>query len=266
MIFEFNDYKKYVEKRVSQMPKGGRGETQKIAKYLRMHSTRLSHVFRGQDHLTLEQGLDLCRYFGLNDLESEYFLALLQEAKAGSAHLQVFFRKKRQQIIEKSRQLSERVPGEHKLTDAEKALFYSNWYYSAIRLLCSLPGNHNVDSIAERFGLPRGRVSESLQFLLKQYLCVEKDGRLHMGPKSTHLEASSPIVTRLHSNWRIKAMEKHPALSPQELAFTSPMSIARKDAEKMREILVQAIERAVAFADTDAPDSLYCINVDLFEF
>jgi uncharacterized protein (TIGR02147 family) len=266
MIFEFDDYKKYIEKRISLMPKGGRGETQKIAKQLRMHSTRLSHVFRGQDHLTLEQGLELCQYFGMSELESEYFLLLLQEAKAGSAHLQAFFRKKRKEILEKSRELSARVPGEHKLTDTEKALFYSNWYYSAIRLFSSLPGNHSIDSIAEKFGMPRGRVSEALQFLLKHDLCIEIEGRIQMGPKSTHLESTSPIVSRLHSNWRIKAMEKHPSLSQQELAFTSPMSIERKDADKMREILVQAIERSAAFADTDAPDSLFCINVDFFEF
>lgn len=266
MIFEFDDYKKYVEKRISGMPKSGRGETQKIAQYLRMHSTRLSHVFRGDDHLTLEQGLELCRYFGMSELESEYFLLLLQEAKAGSQSLQEFFQKKRKQLLEKSRELSERVPGEHKLSDAEKALFYSNWYYSAIRLYCSLPGTHNVDSIAQKLKLPRSKVNEAVQFLLKHGLCVEKNESIQMGPKSTHLESTSPIVTRLHSNWRIKAMEKHPSLSTQELAFTSPMSIARKDVEKMREILVQAIENACSFADTDTPDSLYCINVDLFEF
>jgi hypothetical protein len=44
------------------------------------------------------------------------------------------------------------------------------------------------------------------------------------------------------------------------------MSIAKKDVERIREILVQSIENACSFADTDTPDSLYCINVDFFEF
>lgn len=266
ILFDFDEYKIYLEKRLSLMPKAGRGEVQKMAQALRMHSTRFSHILRGQEHFTLEQGLSLTRYLGLNQLESEYFLLLLQEAKAGTKDLESFFFEQRKKLKERSKELSERVPGERKLSESEKALFYSNWYYSAIRLFCSLPGRHTVDEISERFSIPRSRASQAIEFLLHHGLCVSDDQGLHMGPKSTHLESTSPIVSRLHSNWRIKAMERHPSLLQTELAFTSPMSLEAKDVAQIRELLVQMIERATKYADTDHPDALYCLNVDFFGF
>lgn len=266
-VFEFDDYKKYLKVRIAQMPKGGRGELQRISQYLRIHSTRFSHVFHGNEDLTLEQGIGLTRYFGLNELEADYFMVLLQLAKAGSEDLRQFFLQKKKQIQSRATQLVERLPTERKLTESEKAIFYSNWFYSAIRLACSLSIEATVDTLSERFSISREKVNDALEFLLSTGLCVRTaDGQLKSGPKSTHLEARSPLVSRLHANWRIKAMERHPVLNPDELALTSPMSIEEKDLPAIREVLIQAIERATAYADTKKADSLYCLNMDLFKF
>jgi uncharacterized protein (TIGR02147 family) len=266
-IFEFDDYKKYLKERLRQMPKSGRGEIQKIAEHLRMHSTRLSHVFQGDDHLSLEQGIGLTRYLGFNELESDYFMALLQYAKAGSEELRAHFNHKKKQLKERASQLVERLPADRKLTESEKAIFYSNWFYSAIRLACSLPMRQNIDTLAERFSIPKDKAAAALEFLLSCGLCVEDpSGKIKAGPKSTHLDGRSPLVSRLHANWRIKAMERHPVLSDAELAFTSPMSIEEKDVAAIRENLVQMIEKACTYADTRKADTLYCLNVDWFRF
>jgi uncharacterized protein (TIGR02147 family) len=266
-IFEFQDYKAYLQERIKRMPKAGRGELQRISKHLKMHSTRFSHVFHGHEHLTLEQGIGLARYLGLNELESDYFMTLLQLGKAGNPELTAFFEKKRRQLHERSSQLVERLPSEKKLSDSEKAVFYSNWFYSAIRLACSLSEEQSLDTLSQRFSLPRDKVGEVLEFLLSTGLCVvTPEGALRMGPRTTHLEARSPLVSRLHANWRIKAMERHPSLSSEELALTSPMSIDAQDAAAIRETLVQMIEKATAYADKEKTDSLYCLNVDWFRF
>lgn len=267
-VFEFDDYKKYLKARIRQMPKGGRGELQKISAFLRIHSTRFSHVFHGNEDLTLEQGIGLTRYLGLGELEADYFMVLLQLAKAGSEELRQFFIQKKTHIQDRAAQLVERLPSDRKLSESEKAIFYSNWFYSAVRLACSLSTTRtSVDTLAERFSIPREKVSEALEFLVATGLCVEDaDGHIRSGPKSTHLEARSPLVSRLHANWRIKAMERHPVLPAEELAFTSPISIEKKDLAVIRELLIQMIEKATAYADTKKADSLYCINVDLFAF
>jgi hypothetical protein len=265
-IYDFDDYKEYVAHRFRKMPGNGRGELQKLASFLRMHSTRISHVFRGTDHPTLEQGLGIARYLGLNASETEYFLDLVIAAKAGTEDLREYFGKRIKQKQETSLELSQRVPGNKELKDHERGVFYSNWFYSGIRLLTSLPGDHSVDTIAGRFGLPRKLVNQALAFLLSTGLCVKRQEQIRMGPNSTHLDSGSPLVSRLHANWRLKAIEHHPHLSGQSFAYTGPVSIRKSDAKKIRAILVEAIEKASLFADCDDPDALFCLNVDWFEF
>lgn len=77
-IFSFDDYKDFVRNRIKTMPRQGHGEMSRIAKALRMHPTRVSHIFNGEMNLTGEQACDLAKHLGLSDLEADYFLALVQ--------------------------------------------------------------------------------------------------------------------------------------------------------------------------------------------
>ncbi len=270
IIFQYTDYKKYVVDRIESMPSRGRGELRKLAVELKMHTTRITHVFRGHDDLTLEQGLNLCRYLGLNDSERDYFLLLLQYSKAGSAELRNYFANKLEATRIKSAELSERIPGAAQISESDRATFYSNWFYSGIRLLTSTPGPHSVDSIAERLQLPRRLVSEVLEFLVARGLCVADGEGIQMGPKSTHLSADSPLISRLHTNWRLKGLEvlgrKSGVLAAEELFYTGPVSIRHGDAVKIRARIVEVLQGIADLSDADRPDRLYCLNVDWFAF
>ena len=266
-FFDYDDYKKLVLARVSSMPKEGRGEFQRIAAHLKMHTTRVSHVFKGSENLTLEQATSLADYLGFNELETEYFLNLVNLERAGTQPLKRFFQKQRSRIRDQSKELFHRLPKDQVLSDEQKAMFYSNWFYSGIRLLSSIEGFHDVDRIAERLELPKNLVRKVMDFLLKCGLCIEKNGKFTMGPKQTHLEAESPMVMRLHANWRIMAITKHPKISPDELALTMPMSLNLSDIPLIRKRLVEVIEEIRKIpAAADKPDQLACVNIDLFKF
>jgi hypothetical protein len=53
-IFDFDDYRKFIQNKVQSLPKGGRGEYQKIAKSIRLHTTYLSQVLKGLKNLNQE--------------------------------------------------------------------------------------------------------------------------------------------------------------------------------------------------------------------
>lgn len=52
LIFTFHDYNSFVKSRIKSMPRQGHGEMAKIAKALRMHPTRVSHIFNADMSLT----------------------------------------------------------------------------------------------------------------------------------------------------------------------------------------------------------------------
>jgi hypothetical protein len=121
-------------------------------------------------------------------------------------------------------------------------------------------------AIARRLNLSADVVDKSLEFLLQTGLCVEEEGRIGPGPQSTFIEAGSPLVSRHHGNWRIKAMERHPTLKRQEeLSYSAPVSLSSRDVLKVREILAHAIEMSDEIIAPSSCERFYCLNVDWFE-
>lgn len=267
VLYGTRDYKKFVLERLTEMPKRGHGQFQRIAAAIKTHTTRVSHILRGELHFTIEQACDLCRYLGLNELETEYFLALVQHQRAGTPRLRQVVEKQLTSIEERALQLVNRVGRDKVLSDEKKAVFYSSWMYAAIRQACSISDLASIDGLARRFDLPREKVRNIVDFLIESGLCSENlEGRLSIMGKMTHLEASSPLVVRHHANWRIKAMQHHERLTNRELAYTAPMSISAVDQARVREMSATFIEKVLEVVRASEPEQkLMCLNLDWFE-
>ncbi len=268
-IFDFDHYKDYVRAYVKELPHHGRGQYLKIARHLKVHTTYVSQVFRGPKELSLEQALALTEYLGLTELETEFFLALVQREKSGTQALKKRFQKQISTLKERSLQVTHRIPKSIQLTQADQALFYSSWYYSAVRLLTSIPGYDTSSKIAERLGLPQKLVGQVSEFLLSKGLCIEPQaGRLAMGTSRTQIGADSPLIARHHANWRIKAMEKLgkvPASSQEELMFTSPLTLSHKQVSEVRELLLRTIEEISKRVEKEEPERFFFLNLDWLE-
>lgn len=264
-IFEFDSYKKYVTAHIRSIPGGGRGELQKIAQHLGVHSSMVSQVIRGDKHLSFEQAPRLAEYLGLNELEIDFFVTLLEHNRAGTVKLRKLKERRLEELRKRSNQMLSRLPPSKILGEKDKALFYSNWYYSGIRLLTSIPRYRNIDAITGYIGLPKGLIRRVVEFLLSTGLCVEKNGEIEVGPLRTHVEADSPLVTRHHVNWRLKAIEHFPTLSDDELAFTLPMTISVKDVPVIRERIGKLIEDVSGIIERSNPEKLVCLSIDWFD-
>lgn len=265
-IFEYADYRLYVVERIKKLPKKGRGEFQRIAQTLGMHTSSISQIFKGLKGFTPEQGCRLAEHLGLNELESDYLLNLIEKERAGTKALQSRIEKRLQKIRELATQLVNRLPRDQVLSEENKALFYSNWFYSAIRLATDIEGLQTIEALAAHFSLQPALVNDVLQFLLGCGLCVEQDGLYKMGPKRTHLEATSPLVSRHHMNWRMKAVERSTKLElNEELQLSAPMVLSKKDALHVKALLMTQVEDVLKKAAPSPSETLYCLNIDWFK-
>lgn len=261
-LFEFTDYKEYVRHWIKNQPKGGRGQFQRFARALNVHPTLVSHIFRAEKNLSLEQAGQLCRYLKLNPMETDYFLLLVQKGKSGSTELSKIFERQIAEMRKKSKKLINRVSRETELTLEEQSTFYSNWYYSGIRLLTSISRYNTVEAIQNYFGLSQELVKETLDFLTHRGLCKISKDRYSLGPGITHLESSSKDISRHHVNWRLKAIESHPRLTEDDLVFSGPLTISRKDSAKVREMIVKVIQELGRIAKDSPAEELRCFNID----
>lgn len=264
-IFNFDSYKPYLKSYLSHLPRKGRGEITKIAAEIKMQSTLLSMVISGNRELSLEQAFDLSGYLQHTDLESEYFLALVQYERAGHQRLKAHFEEKIEKLKADANKMSNRFEHEKKLSDQERSVFYSSWIFSAIRLFCSTALNgKSIAEIIERFQLPRQRVVTAVNFMVASGLIIEENDRFQMGISRTFLENDSPHLPRHHMNWRTKALQKSDHVSEEELMFTFPHSVSKEDFQKIKEILAGSLKEISKIVKDSPAEDVSCLNIDLF--
>jgi uncharacterized protein (TIGR02147 family) len=264
-IFNFSDFREYLVDQFAGMPKKGYGQSRRLAIALNVHTTLISQVIKGKKTFTMEQAAGVCEFLSLSDMETEYFLLLVQIDRAGSQSLRRVLNRQLEELRARSTELVNRLRSQRKLTEEERAIFYSDWTYSAIRQLTGIDGYQALDPIAEYFGLSRRRTKEAIEFLIRVGLCKEVDGNLRIGPMSTHVESTSAWVRLHHINWREKAIDALNREGPAKLHYTAPMTLSRTDAFEVRELIVQYLQRVDKIIEPSIPEQLYCLNIDWFK-
>jgi uncharacterized protein (TIGR02147 family) len=264
-IFEFNDYKAFVVEHVKALPRGGHGQYRRMAKHLRVHTTLLSHVFRGDKELSPEQACGLATFLGLRELEQDYLLALVDRSRAGSVELKRAIDRRLSLLRERHEQIEHRVPGARTLSAEHRATFYSSWVYSAVRMASSLEDVRDAPAIAARLSLPQELVDSVLQFLLAAGLLSHDGERFQLVSKRTHVGASSPLAAAHHRNWRTQAMNRYERMTRRDFAFTSPVSVSREDARRIRELLVETVASVTTIVGPSECETLAVLNIDWLE-
>lgn len=263
---DFQDYKEYIRAAIAAAPRKGHGQLSRMAEAAQIHKTTLSQILHGNKDLSPEQALRVAQFLSLNSSDTEYFVLLVLLARAGSADLQTMYRRQIESKRKERLSLANRVTRDRELGEEERAIYYSNWIYSAARNLTAVPGFRRRTELARRLSIEPNYADEVITFLLRTGLCVEKTGELLPGPQMTHLPADSPIVSRHHGNWRVKAMERHPQLNrTRELAYTAPMTLSEADALKVRAMLADLVQRTDEVVGPSPSEKLYCMCLDWFE-
>lgn len=72
------------------------------------------------------------------------------------------------------------------------------------------------------------------------------------------------LVARHHTNWRLKSIEKTEKEEKDELIFTAPLTVSQKDFKKIKNILLNSIEKVSEIIVKTSPEKVTCLNIDLF--
>lgn len=264
-IYDFDDYRNYLQKTIESLPLRGKGELKKIAQTLRVHSSFLSQVFSGKQNFSLEQTLSLAVHFSLDAGETEYLLGLVQMERAGNSELRKIFAQQLGRLKKSASETRDVSDTPIEISKSDRTTFYSAWYYSGVRLTTSISGCQNIESISKYLSLPQSVVERVAEFLINSGLCIQKGDQITIGPRRTHLEDDLSVRARNHLNWRIKAIERHSIEKPNDLFRTFPMSLNAEDAKVVRRLLLETIEKIEGvLANPSPPDRLACLNIDWF--
>ena len=265
-ITNFKNYKLFLKRTLSNFPKNGRGQARRLAEHLGVAPVVVSQILTGERHFTVDQAIKIAEYLMLDENSKEYFVYLVCQARADTPASRDFYGKRIEALQEEARKIRGLVAARNELTDADKAVYYSNWYYSAVRILISIPGYQNVDAIADYYGLSREKVGQIVNFLVSCGLCSNEEGLLKVGKVSTYVGEGSEFLNNHRRNWREKARERFFHSGKDDIFYSSPMSISKADAETFRTEILELIKSFSKRVAASPEEKVMCINIDWFNF
>jgi len=264
-IFDFTDYRIYLEKLSKTPHRGGYGFRTKIARAIRCQNAYVSRIFQGTSNLSLEQADDLSDFLGHSEEEREYFLLLVLKSRAGSKKLGGFYEKQIRRILDGRLQLRIRVKEMLPLSKEQQAIYYSNWLYAALHIMISIPGSHDRESLSRRLNLSPIKIAEALKFLVHSGILEQTHQGLRPGKRRIHLSGTSPYVGQHHTNWRLKAIRSLETDSTSDLHYTSIASLSREDFLKCKAQILTLIESYNATIAPSKDEIPAAFTIDWFQ-
>lgn len=264
-VYDFKNYKDYLSHAITRMPSKGRGFKSRIAAAARCQSAYVSQVLKGQAHFSLEQGHAINRLLGHTSEEAHYFLLLLQYARAGTADLRSYFQEQIRQTIERRLTLKHRLGVKQVLSLEDQAQYYSAWYYAAIHVLLTIPHCQSKEAVAKSLAMPLAQVSKVIQFLESIGLIEAKGAIYQPGPSRIHLANDSPLISKHHTNWRMKCIASLEHERPEDLHYSSVISLSIEDISQIKSMLVEAIEKIKSVVKESKEEELFSFDLDFFK-
>ena len=262
-IFNSADYKAYLHSKVGG-PHQKKGVKSAIARALGCQPTYITHVLNGHANLSLEQAEALNRFFAHTKEEGQIFFLMVQRDRAGTHSLKTHFQEQIDHILESRLVLTKRLGQRNILSEEQRAIFYSVWYFLAAQIGLTIPKWRTHDELSKHLGLSPSRIAETLQFLCEAGL-VRKEGTQFI-PTETQIRLGkdSHHILKHHTNWRVKAIESLENEDLNDLHYSSVISLSEKDVLRIKNLLLDQLKDNLKIIGDSKEECLYSMNIDFF--
>ncbi len=273
-IYKYRNYKNYLNDYIKNLPYSGRGYKAKVAKELRIHTAYVSQVLNKDANFTLEQTIELGAILSLTKTEEEYLLLLVQKARAGSKKLESYFDKQITSFVENQKKLKNRLEAKDEIDKLDQQTYYSSWHYLAVHALVSTDKYHTPQAIAERLRISTSKAREIVEFLLSAGIIEKSNNQYEIGSRDIHLSSDSPMISKHHTNWRMKAISSLDAATENEeedddsfedMHYSGIISVTSDDAKKIKDILIKSIQTSRKIIGDSDTDEIFCYTLDMFK-
>lgn len=264
-VFEYKNYRTYLNDWISNRPRSGYGERSRWAKALACNPAYISFVLGGTADFALEQAERLSLLLQHLEDERHFFLLLVQYERSGTQGLKSYFRKQIDLTLQSRSNLKDRLQYKEILPTELQATYYSSWYYSAIHIALSIPKIQTRDDIHRYLNLPVETIEKVLGFLVTAKLVNVQGKKYRISNNSIHLGSDSPFSARSHANWRVRALTAIEQPYPNDFHYSSVVGISREASEEIRMQLIKAIEGVRKTVLDCKEEELYVYSLDLFK-
>ena len=259
------DYKVYLDLVLSTPETKSRGQKSALAEAVGCQLSYLSRVLNGDVHFSLEQAEACSRYLMLSPDETSYFMALVSEARAGTTELKAYWRSELKRLRVEQRELQDVTELKQSLSSEEMSVYYSEWYFSAIHVLASIPQFQTAEQLSAILNLPSSVIRRAITFLESARLLRRDGASFVVTETQLHLAKSSPLINQHATNWKLRSIQASSRAKNHDLHYVSVVSLAREDFIKIRELMLECVGRMRETIRASKDEIAAVYIMDLFE-
>jgi uncharacterized protein (TIGR02147 family) len=262
-IYNYLDYKLFIKHVISSsQPK--RGALSQLAKHAGCQASYLSQALKGKVHLSSDQVFGIGRFLGQSEEETEYFLALLNYARASGLELRARIKSQLEGRKHKMQKISKHLEREKSvLPEMDHAFYYSSWTVAAIHVCTDIPSLREPETIAKYLQVPEVLVLATLKRLESMGLVLHEGSKwIHSG-KQSHVDRQSPFfnfhLENFHQQARVASQSQN-----EGTQFSGIYAVSEETFHAMKEGALAVLKRMNGLALSSASERVACFNIDLF--
>lgn len=265
MIFEYVNYRKFLNSYIKSLPKRGRGFRVRIAEHLDCKTSFVSQVLNGDQNLSVEQAFLMISLLSLTAVEGRYFLSLVQAERAGRKDLQEHFRAEAENLRADFLRLKNRL-GEKSISSKEDEFkYFSSSEYAYTHILTTIPEYQSREALLKKLNVSPNRLESILNYLIQLGYVTYNKGKYQPGQRRLHLADDAEIISTHHTNWRIQAIKSCQSPEPKDLHYSSVVSISAEDFDRIRAVMIQHIEEYRQIINSSPCEKPFSLCFDFFE-
>lgn len=262
-LYDHTDYVAFLKEIIAQN-REIRGYQGKLAAAAGMHPSYLSRVLKGHVDITPDQAAGVAHFLKLDVDREDYFLDLVNLARAATAALTTAIERRLQELRHSATERSKSLEGAITLSHQGREAYFSSWCFSAVHALLLVPGFQTAEAISRRLRLPLSRVATTLSVLRDLGLVQHRKERWIVTKQKIHFP-KDPIWSSIHhASWRAKTASSLDSDGPETLHFSGTYTITANDMQKITRILHDALKHVHDVVDHSKDEDLAHLGIDFY--
>lgn len=261
-IFEILDYRQIFSQLIARTER--KGTKSRLAKALLCQSAYISRILAGRADLSTDQLVRAAAFFGLTEIEREYWLNVLLENRSADRAAKTLFRNRALELRQSIESLSNRLRTGDALTQEQQVRYYRSWLPSTIHMAVRNQKMQRPAVLAEALGVPLASVTKALGELTEMGLVNEDGGRFWSTDKGVHLDSESPWISRHHANWRHKTAERMSRDQLEGLHYSSAISCSASDLPRIKDVLIEALQKVRKIVSKSGDETVAHYAIDFY--
>jgi len=260
-VLKFESYKDYLKVALGELGSGSRA---RLAKHLRCHSSFVSQVLGGPQNFSLEQAVQIPAFFSMLPLEKDGFVLLVERERSGSRELRKYYSEKLSVLKAEANRIESRMSKQKRLSAENEAIYYSDWQFAAIHVLCSIPEFQSLETIAKRLGMKPEEAQRKVEFLIQAGFLENDDGQISRQRSRIHLPADSPFSLPGQVSWRLRTIDAIRSRVDRDLHYSLVLAVSQKDIEDIGEKILGFVESLEPIIEKSPEEDIVFLGLDYF--